>query len=213
MSNYIQCAKGHYYENNLRECPHCPSSSSGRTNSAFENTSINTNNQSDDFSKTQISNSGNGGDFDSTQFFGANEENNSGSNNSKNLNRTFINLGDDEVVDGNLVQGPYRASRKITGWLISYTIDPMGVDFRIFEGGNSIGRDVENNITITEDPGISSKHIYILSKNKKFHIKDEMTANGTFINDNEIDVGVATELFDNDVIRIGKTILKFRTSI
>jgi pSer/pThr/pTyr-binding forkhead associated (FHA) protein len=40
-----------------------------------------------------------------------------------------------------------------------------------------------------------------------------MAANGTFINDSEIEVGVPYELKDGDKIKIGSTILKFRTAI
>ncbi len=98
-----------------------------------------------------------------------------------------------------------QPTRRIVGWIISYTLDPMGIDYRIYEGNNSIGRDVTNSIIILKDNAISGQHITILNKKGQFFLKDEMASNGTFINGTEIEIGKPYELKDGDEIRLGAT--------
>jgi pSer/pThr/pTyr-binding forkhead associated (FHA) protein len=98
-----------------------------------------------------------------------------------------------------------KTSRKIIGWIISYSHDLMGMDFRLYEGNNSIGRDAENSITIKNDGGISGTHVIILYRLNKCYIRDEMASNGTFINGNLIEVGQSHELHDGDLIGLGST--------
>ena len=45
----------------------------------------------------------------------------------------------------------------------------MGVDYRIYEGNNTIGREPGNSITITKDTTISGTHANILYKKGKFY--------------------------------------------
>jgi pSer/pThr/pTyr-binding forkhead associated (FHA) protein len=87
----------------------------------------------------------------------------------------------------------------------------MGVDYRIYEGSNTIGRDPENTITITKDPTISGEHVNILYRNGKFYIKDKMTANGTYLNGEELEVEKAYDLIDGDLLRFGNTEFKFKS--
>lgn len=218
MSNYIKCPNGHLYPNTQSSCPHCPSgnSTSITQSNNLDKTSITgpmIGGGGTDLNKTQITGSDTGGrNFDATQIFGGQQITGNSFGNAKDLNRTFIQT-EEGFVDGSFGEGNARPSRKITAWLISYTIDPMGVDFRIYEGTNTIGRDPENTISITEDNSISSKHVSLLCRKDRFYLKDEMTANGTFINDVDIEIGIPYELKDGDKIKIGSTILKFRTAI
>ncbi len=207
MKGFKQCDKGHFYKEDISSCPYCPNTNQ---NSNASNTSAGdvgkTQINSPDQNKTQIFGSGNNATA-STQIFGsANSKN-------KNLDKTFIQ-GMERNEDGvSFKSESPRASRKITGWIISFTIDPMGSDFRIFEGNNTIGRDPENTITIKQDPSISGKHVTILNKKGKFYIKDEMAANGTFINGDEIEVGKPSELKDGDEIKLGlNTIFLFKSA-
>jgi pSer/pThr/pTyr-binding forkhead associated (FHA) protein len=110
------------------------------------------------------------------------------------------------------IESAPRSTRRIVGWIVSYTLDPMGVDYRIFEGTNTIGRDSKNTIPITKDPTISGEHVVILYRSGKFKIKDKMTANGTFLNDVELEVEEAYDLGDGDVIRVGNTTFKFKSA-
>jgi pSer/pThr/pTyr-binding forkhead associated (FHA) protein len=90
----------------------------------------------------------------------------------------------------------------------------MGLDFRIYEGNNTIGRDPENTITVASDSAISGKHVTILFRMNKFYIKDEMAVNGTFLNEELIEIGKPYELNDGDTIRLGGTSLfKFKSAL
>lgn len=96
-------------------------------------------------------------------------------------------------------------SRKLVGWLVSYSLDPNGKDFRLFEGKNLIGSSSENDIVIP-DPTVSKKHFTILQRHGKFLIKDEFSTNGTFVNGEMLSEG---ELRYGDIITIGNTSLIF----
>jgi pSer/pThr/pTyr-binding forkhead associated (FHA) protein len=108
---------------------------------------------------------------------------------------------------------PPRSSRKIVGWIISYTLDAMGVDYRIFEGNNTIGRDVSNSIMLSNESTISSKHMTILFKGGNFWAKDEMSANGSFLNGVEMEIQKAYPINDNDELRLGNTVFKFKSAV
>jgi pSer/pThr/pTyr-binding forkhead associated (FHA) protein len=121
----------------------------------------------------------------------------------------------DEVVKNiegkQVVETEYRRGRKLVGWLVSYSVDKMGADFRLYEGRNIVGRDNDCNITVL-DKMISGKHAVILFKNDKYKIKDELSSHGTFVNDRDIEDEHA-ELHDGDLIRMGETVFKFRSSL
>lgn len=222
MEGFNQCANGHYYKNNLMECPYCPKQSGGiGSGGMFDKTQVDNNTSdmdsggmfdktqisgeggfSNDFGKTQISGFG---DFSGTASFGT-----SSSTTNRDLSKTFIQ-DNDENSDGSVTVNQIRQSRKITGWIVSFTLDSMGIDFRIYEGVNTIGRDADNTITV-DDMSVSGKHVSVLSKKGKFYIKDEMAANGTYINNNELEVGKTYDLNDGDEVRLGTTIFKFRSS-
>ena len=104
-----------------------------------------------------------------------------------------------------------RSRRKLVGWLVTYSLDAMGVDYRLYEGKNIIGRDPRVQITIP-DPAISNTHATIRYLKGKFAIKDEMSSHGTSVNDKDIELG-AVYLNDGDLIQIGHTTLKFRIAL
>jgi hypothetical protein len=207
MKGYKQCEKGHFYKEELSECPYCPKPAGGVGN--------------DDKTKVQ-------GDFggvektslgDKTQVFSG-----SGTPSSnpvsvnppakRDLNKTFIQ-DVEEVKEGGEVKEVVhqRSTRKIVGWLISYSLDPMGIDYRLYEGNNTIGRNAGNDVTVAGDPSISGHHATILFKKGKFYLKDEMAANGTFINDEEIEVGQPVEVEDGDTLKFGKSVFRFKTPL
>jgi hypothetical protein len=121
----------------------------------------------------------------------------------------------DDVMRGKgadaVVERQYRDARKLVGWLVTYSFDPMGADFRIYEGRNSIGRDMDCNITVP-DRMISGKHATILFKNGVFKITDELSSHGTLVNDKDIE-DEHVVIKDNDVIKMGETIFKFKVAV
>jgi len=213
MNGFRKCNNGHFYKEDLNDCPYCPSGQSSVKSSAGS-----------DLDKTMIPGSGNFSDNMKTEVFGSTSSggeqtkvfgsgNNASGVSPKDLGRTFIGgVTDAAEVDnnGNKIETSPRAARRIVGWIISYSLDPMGVDYRIYEGSNTIGRNPGNTITVTKDVTISGEHVNILFKQGKFYIKDKMTANGTFLNGEELEVEKAYQMTDGSEIRLGATIFKFK---
>lgn len=98
-------------------------------------------------------------------------------------------------------------NRKLVGWLVSFTLHPNGVDFRLYEGRNLIGSGPNMDIVLN-DPGVSAHHLTILYRAGQFLFRDELSTNGTFLNGQMVNEG---ELKDGDTLRIGETELRFRT--
>jgi len=98
--------------------------------------------------------------------------------------------------------------RKIVGMLVTYSTTPYGQIFNICEGRNNVGRDANNDICITGDSQVSSRHFSILYRvaDGRFKFKDEQSSNGTFLNEVITDEG---ELSTFDIIRVGSTKLIF----
>lgn len=121
-------------------------------------------------------------------------------------------FGDDVDLGGGQSNGQpqYRSTRKLVGWLVTYSLDPMGADFKLYEGRNIIGRSMDCNITVNDNM-ISSEHAVILFRSGKYSITDKQSSHGTFVNDVDIDLD-PYYLNDGDTIKIGKTVFKFKTS-
>jgi hypothetical protein len=235
MKGFKKCSNGHFYKEAMPSCPYCPNgqqSTSVNGNNDMNKTMVSGN----EFTSTNVTHDGTipAGGGDKTQVFGGTDLHGNSSdthiaNNEKvsqpssatrrNLDRTFIGgvsvseTTDEsgEKVKSTAVEEP-RSTRRIVGWIISYSLDKMGVDWRIYEGTNTIGRDPKNTITITKDSTISSEHVIILYRQGKFKIKDRMTANGTFINGQELEVEEAYDLKDGDDLKLGNTTFKFKSA-
>ncbi|KAA0265284.1 MAG: FHA domain-containing protein [Chlorobiota bacterium] len=96
--------------------------------------------------------------------------------------------------------------RKIVGFLVSYDLDPLGTVFNIYEGRNLVGRVAPASVLIP-DTTVSDKHALILFRDGKFFLADELSTNGTFVNDEAIEDKV--KLSDRDEVRFGKVIMRF----
>ena len=106
--------------------------------------------------------------------------------------------------------GSNTAKRKLVGWIVSFTLDETGRDFRLFEGKNLLGRDVSNDIRISQDGKISGVHATILFRGESFHVKDEMATNPSYHNDEEIKPGQTVEVKDGDTFKFGTNIFTLR---
>ena len=95
---------------------------------------------------------------------------------------------------------------KIVGWLISYTRNADGEDFRIYDGYNRIGANPVCDIVL-EDETVSGSHAIIVYRDGRFLVKDDLSRNGTFVNGREI--SEAHPLQSYDQVRIGNTFLTF----
>jgi pSer/pThr/pTyr-binding forkhead associated (FHA) protein len=189
MNGFTKCENGHYYKEELSSCPYCHG---GRRQADVP----------DEKRETQL-------------YTASCEENKTRiviDKKQQQSNRTVF--GTDVVLQkdgGEVVERQYRDARKLVGWLVTYSFDPMGADFRIYEGRNTVGRDVDCNITVP-DHMISGKHALIHFFNGKFKIKDELSSHGTYVNDSYIEDELV-EIHDGDLIKMGETVLKFKIAI
>jgi hypothetical protein len=113
--------------------------------------------------------------------------------------------GDKQDSDSTIIHGAgsNTVKRKLVGWLVSFTLDESGRDFRLFEGKNMLGRNLSNDIRISQDGKISGEHATILYRGNSFHVKDEMATNPSFHNDEEIKPGQTVEVKDGDSLKFG----------
>ena len=215
MNGFKKCNNGHFYKEDLNACPYCPSGQSAsnfNSGSDLDKTMIPGSGNSSESSKTEVFGNNASGGGEQTKVFGAG--NSSSTAAPRDLGRTFIGgISDIDEKDnsGASIESTPRSTRRIVGWIISFTLDPMGVDYRIYEGSNTIGKNPGNTISINKDVTISGEHVNILYRNGKFHIKDKMTTNGTFINGVELEVEQAYQISDGDEIKMGNTVFKFKS--
>ena len=214
MEGFKRCSNGHFFKEALNECPHCPAGGGNTPGSDSDKTQVGgMGGRKGDFDETQIFGQGVGqaGKDDATQVLGAPSKTARGSA-PRDLDKTYIGgvTTSEDNGSGATTSEP-RAARKITGWIISYTIDEMGVDYRIYEGKNRIGKNPASEITILADSTVSAEHAIILYRSGVWYLEDEMSANGTFLNGEELRPRNPVEIKDGDDVRLGDTVFKFKT--
>lgn len=211
MSNeFKRCPNGHYYQG--LNCPYCKTTknaaSGGTKTSVFVGT--------DDPTETNIDgNPRRGTKTEITPGIGGTEttvDPRRGGNGPTRPTRTIF--GDPEAptdengTPGEKPQGRY--ARKLVGWLVTYSLDELGVDYKLYEGRNIIGRNEECNITVN-DARMSGQHAVLLFRADKYSLTDSQSSHGTFVNEEDIELE-PRYLKDGDTIRMGSTVFKFRTS-
>lgn len=213
--NYKSCDRGHFYPATHSSCPHCQNQSEP-TNDSNRSSGMGTG----DTEKTALM--GNPGLSGGQQKFSPGEMGSVPFGETVKVGTPFGSVPDDGrtvvVPTGGNKENPWdkaksSPSRKLVGWLVSYTINELGVDFRLYEGQNNIGREAKNTVRITEDPSISSHHATILNRGGMFYLRDEMSTNPSFVNGEEVMPGNTVKLKDVDSIMLGKTVLMLRVSI
>jgi hypothetical protein len=202
MKGFNECPNGHYYQTHLNKCPYCPS---GETQYAgnMDKTVIDSGSDSD---RTVVDNG-----LDKT-VFDAPEQMQPDATPKKDLSKTFIKTDDMEEDERGVEKNILRERRKLVGWLVSYTVDSLGRDFRVYEGRNTLGNAVDNDMVLSTDPSISSHHAVILFRNNTFYIQDKLSTNGTKLNGTELEPDVSVVFQDKAEIHLGDTVLYFRTA-
>lgn len=226
--NFKQCPNGHYYSAKLSQCPYCPGANAGASfggatvsvGTAMGVPSPTTDaNKTVDMSGMMGGMSGAGATMTADGFVGADGATRmpgdapvavptTGDRTMIFEEETTTNAAGEVVHNG---EGNVRSRRKLVGWLVSYTLDEMGIDFKLYEGKNVIGRKMECQITL-QDSTVSGEHATILFRAGKFSIRDMQSTQGTFVNDEDIELD-AHYIKDGDILRLGKTVLKFRTAL
>jgi len=102
---------------------------------------------------------------------------------------------------------PLRKSKgRIVGWLVTFSHNPDGDDFRIYAGYNRIGANPVCDVQI-EDETVSGSHAIIVYRDGRCLIKDDLSRNGTFVNGKEITEAQPLQSYDQ--VRVGNTTLTF----
>jgi hypothetical protein len=110
------------------------------------------------------------------------------------------------VVSAPVGDATPKGKGKIVGWLITYTRNQEGVDYRLRVGFNRIGAHPACDIVI-DDETVSGSHAVIVNREGRCLIKDELSRNGTFVNG--VEVTEARVLQSYDQVRVGNTTLTY----
>ena len=212
---FKQCPNGHYYQGD--SCPYCKTSTSNVGEVPTLKTEIFAGGSEEGRRFTTEFQGYDSDESRATVIIGQRTaKNDVGEKNAISPpNRTVF--GDEteviETPDGKKVEKKiYRKSRKLVGWLVTYSFDAMGVDFKLYEGRNTMGHDMDCSITVN-DHVMSGKHATILFQDNIYFLKDEFSTHGTFVNDVKMYPNSSQEIKDGDRICLGKTTFKFRTAL
>lgn len=95
--------------------------------------------------------------------------------------------------------------KRLAGLLVSYSANPAGEVYRIYEGRTTIGRDSSCDVACPNDAHMSSKHFLIqyVDAAGVFMAKDLGSSNGSYVNGNIYIMDQAISLKTNDIIVLG----------
>ena len=100
-------------------------------------------------------------------------------------------------------------NRRLVGLLVSYSANPNGEVYKVYEGRTTIGRDRTCDIPFPNDSHMSAKHLLIQYVEAKGAFRaqeyDKGSANGSYVNGQVYVLGDVIDLKNNDVIVIGGT--------
>ncbi len=99
-----------------------------------------------------------------------------------------------------------KSKGRIVGWLVTYSHNTDGEDFRVYAGYNRIGANPVCDIQL-QDETVSGSHAIIVYRDGRCLIKDDLSRNGTFVNGREITEAHPLQSYDQ--VRIGNTYLTF----
>ncbi|MCY7352663.1 MAG: FHA domain-containing protein [Cytophagaceae bacterium] len=96
----------------------------------------------------------------------------------------------------------------LAGFLVSFSNTETGEFWALREGNNPIGSSSENDIVLSEQH-VSGKHASINVRNDgpnlnwRFQLVDLSSSNGTYLNDERLDIFTGVTMQPNDKLRIG----------
>ncbi len=184
------CPNGHRYDSNIygSNCPFCPSQE-GRTRVADGGTN-----------PTRKVESGIASDFGDTPTIPMQNQPTGGHTIIRQRGSATSNITQD---------------RRMVGLLISFSRNPAGEVFKVYEGRTTIGRDSACDISFPEDSNMSANHLLIQYVEAKgaFRAQEygQGSANGTYVNGQVYVLGDVIDLKNNDVIILGSTKFVFLT--
>lgn len=124
--------------------------------------------------------------------------------------RTVYDPGLAPETSGPPRASPARASpprvggARLVGWLVSFSLDPSGIDFPLREGRNLLGADPDCDVVIEGDPAISGTHAVVMYRRGELQIRDSDSTNGTHVNGQDIFGESGVRIESGDRIRVGQ---------
>ncbi|MFN0120074.1 MAG: FHA domain-containing protein [Blastocatellia bacterium] len=100
--------------------------------------------------------------------------------------------------------GSTMSAARLVGWLVTFSRNQDGVDFRVRAGRNVLGANPSCDIVV-DDEATSGVHASIVYRNGRCYLKDELSSNGTWLNG--VEVNEPEQLQSYDQIRVGNTLL------
>jgi hypothetical protein len=97
----------------------------------------------------------------------------------------------------------------VVGCLIGMSGRDKGDGFWIRDGVNKVGRNGESHVVLSDET-VSDHHATIRHHDGKFYLKDNDSTNGTFVSERHDPLMDTYELKDQDTIRFGDAVFKFR---
>ena len=195
LNNEKICPEGHPLDPDTLECHHC------NANENWQNEKTMNENSGTVYENSRTVNENSRTVYESEQINGSTD----------NIRRSTVMLKSKKktkVIQTTKPEDDIKTieQRKLGGFLITFSDNPAGEYFEIREGRHTIGTSSNCDICITFDSGISDEHALLLFRRNKMFFRDNMSTNGSFVNGEEVFQDI--EVFHNDEIKIGSTLLK-----
>ena len=197
--DYISCSNGHYYNQDLPECPFCKTPGNvpgGPTVNPTHSPGGEVDGKTVIETPTPTKTEGNTKPISTTPFTQTDD-----------ADRTrIVRPGGVEETDS------ASDDRKIIGWLVTYDPDSSGVDYRMREGQNSVGRSKDCKIHVTNDHELSGNHGMFLFRQGELWFRDEMASNATEIDGTPVGPGQTVAVKDGAQIKMGSYVYLYRAA-
>ena len=193
MADYISCASGHYYNKDIyAECPFCkgpggqvPPPVSPPVDEGGKTMMDPPLKQRDKRGVTQV-------------------EVTSEADRTRIVRPSGSNSGSEDAEQDQ--------ERRIVGWLVTFDDLPSGVDHRIREGQNPVGRNTDCKVRVSDDPEMSGRHGMLLFREGGLWFKDEMASNATIIDGKAVGPGQTVEVKDGAHLKMGSYTYLYRAA-
>lgn len=199
MADYISCANGHYFNKEMyAECPFCK----GPGGQVPPPVKPPIRPASEDNEKTRMDKNSDPIKLDNkeeTQF-----------DVTVGMDRTRIVR--QSGPKGDSADAEQEQERRIVGWLVTFEDVVSGVDHRIREGQNPVGRNVDCKVRVSNDPEMSSRHGMLLFREGGLWFKDEMASNATIIDGKAVGPGQTVEVKDGAHLKMGSYTYLYRAA-
>ena len=101
----------------------------------------------------------------------------------------------------------HRPRPRVVGVLVGIEGELRDRIFRLYDGENRLGRAPESEVVLDSD-WISREHASLVHRDGSFTLAPRSQRNPTYLNDKAVDGSAA--LLDRDVVRLGRSHLRFR---